>query len=411
MKTTTLCVLASLAVFSADISAQCFAPDNLSGPCWTPTVAKLPSFPGITMPGMNICWDQCNPTTQTCADVNIGVPFRVGCDQFNAKITVRDCVVGAPLLEGDLILDYTRTWDELDPTTFSTIYQVWRFAAKIDMRSSTTSPLGCPVPSCIGPQPSAFYYGYMDYALDCASGQFKSALVLHHGCDEFQHDTLFSDRPGTYHPGTSYALVAPASSANPFVAGPIPATGGPILAEAMRISASSGTSTCIYEEPIAQGVIQPIGMACFCPFAFIPVLTARHMEGVGICSSATSGPSSFKSINLFPVLPWYEVMTTSIGSWTSGASYPGPEQAWVDEGLFLYNDGYAASLGLPSAYADIMYGGSTSRGFPVRGHAQDLTDRFTDLASNWAHQLGTPVALPILGSVRKTDHLVYVNNF
>ena len=39
-----------------------------------------------------------------------------------------------------------------------------------------------------------------------------------------------------------------------------------------------------------------------------PQLTARHMDGVSVCGS------DFRSLNVWPLVPWYEVMTTSLGT-------------------------------------------------------------------------------------------------
>lgn len=405
---------AALVTFTSPTASQCLGPDNLTGPCCQPTAVNLPIFPDIQMPGMGICWNQCAPTNQVCTDLEILAPMPVTCDEYRAELNVVDCATGVLYLRGELILDYTRTWKETDPGVPGSQWQVWRFAAKVDVSPGVPLVPGatnCPQPVCLFTQPTAFYYGYMDYAFDCVNNTYEASLVLHHGCDSFQHDPLLSDKPGFFHPGESYALVGPNTSANPFTPALMPATGGPVIAEAMRLAATPGLGGCVFEEPIAQGDVQVLGMACLCPFAFIPVVTARHMGGVGVCPGPTGVPSNYRSLNFFPALPWYEVITTSIGMWSSNANYPGPEQAWVDEGIFLYTDSCAATAGLPSNFADLMYGGSTARGFLVQGFGGiALTDRFTDLASNWSHTLGTPVALPLLGSVRQTDHLIYTNN-
>ena len=412
MKSALAFTLMALGGLTAEANAQCFGPDNLSGPCWQPTAVNLPAFPDVHMPGKGICWDNCNPSSEVCTDLDITMPIPVSCDQFTAELTVSDCLTGAVELRGKLILDYTRTWNEFDPVIAGGQYQVWRFVAKVDLETPPGIASGCPIPTCLGPTPSAFFYGYMDYALNCSTGQFESALVLFHGCDAFQHDPVLSDRPGAFHPGTSYAIVGPDTSANPFVVAALPATGGAITAEAIRLAAKPSLGGCVNEERIQQGVIQPIGQGCTCTFALAPAqVTARHMAGTGTCVSPVSGPSSFLSLTIGG-LPWIETITTSIGTWTTGASYPGPEQVWVDEGIFLFTDGCAAAAGAPSLFGDLMYGASTSQGYFVLGGDDGggaLTDRFTDLASNLAHTVGTPLSFPILGSVRPTDHLIYVN--
>ena len=100
-------------------------------------------------------------------------PAPTSCGEFIAQLTVDD-TSGIPLLSGTLILDYTRTWTEVDPSGASR--RVWRFAVKADLSPTPGLPASaCVVPDCIpplGPHPTAFYYGYVDYALNCQTGQF-----------------------------------------------------------------------------------------------------------------------------------------------------------------------------------------------------------------------------------------------
>lgn len=380
-------------------SAQCLSPDGLSGPCCSFTNATLPSFPPISMPGEGICWDGCNVAAQVCTKVELAPPVQLSCGEYVVDMKVIDCA-GNALLSSTLHLDYTRTWSEFP--TADTEIQVWRFVVKADVAGATATPPGaCPVPSCLGVWPTAYYYGYVDYAFRCATGGWESALVLFHGCDAFQHDQAISDKPGTYHPTTSYALVAPTTAANPFLPAVLPAAGGPIVAEAIRNAGDPAIFACATEEPINQGIIQPIGAACACPFSIAsPQVTARHMEAASACGS------DFRSLNVFPSFPLFEVMTTSIGTWTTFASYPGPEAAWVDEGVFIHRQGCVA--GGPAPFVEIKYGASTERGYD--GATPTVVfDRMTDMVDNYSIPLGAPIVLPMVGSVRPTRHLLYVN--
>ena len=188
----------SLVAFAAPSLAQCIGPDNLTGPCWQPTAVNLPAFPDIHMPGMGVCWNQCAPTSQVCTDLDILAPTAVTCDQYKAELNVVECATGMVILRGSMILDYTRTWKETDPAAPGSSWQVWRFAAKVDVQATVPLMPGasnCPQPACLLTEPTAFYYGYMDYAFDCVNNVFEASLVLHHGCDSFQHDPLLSTSP------------------------------------------------------------------------------------------------------------------------------------------------------------------------------------------------------------------------
>jgi hypothetical protein len=396
---------ASLALVGAAASAQCLVPDNLNGPCCAPVVANLPVFPPVTLPGIGICWVNCTPT-QTCTQVTLGMPQQIACAQYSIPFEVRDCA-GNLLLISKLHADYTRTWEEF-PIAGAPPIQVWRFTIKADMNAGPAPvPLGCPVPTCLGAHPSAFYYGYLDYAQTCQpGGGFEAAVALYHGCDKFQHDPLLSDKPGVFHPGTSYAVVAPSTPANPFIPALSPAPAGPVFAEALRnVPPTTAAATCIAEEPIVQGVVQFLAQACACPFAFVPPqVTARHIQALTACNS------SINSLNLFPAFPWFEVMSTSLGSWTTAASYPGPERIWADEGIFLHQD-TCDTPGALTLFGEIKYGATTLGGYPAVDFAGQALNKFTDLVNNYAVKVGAPIVGPFVGSVYPSRHLAYLNYF
>ncbi len=389
------------ALSAAQASAQCLLPDNTSGPCCSVVTPTLPAFPAITLPGQAICWDSCNVGAQLCAQVVLGPPVQVNCTEYTVSFQSLDCG-GNPQLKSQLHLAYTRTWSEF-PVPGTVGLQVWRFVVKADVSPSTTA-FGCQVPNCLGTHPTAFYHGYLDYAFDCVNGTWESALVLFHGCDKFQHDPLYSSRPGVFHPGRSFAVVAPSTAANPFVPVALVPTGGPTFFEAMRDAPNAATLACEAAETLTQGKIQNLGSACACPFSFFPPqVTARHAEGTSTCGS------NFRSLSAFPTLPWLELMTTSLGAWSTAASYPGPESVWVDEGTFLHVEACTLT-GAAEAYAEIKVGATTEKGF-LAAVGPVATDRFTDLVDNYSVLLGTPILPPFFGSVRPVHHLVYVNPF
>ena len=69
----------------------------------------------------------------------------------------------------------------------------------------------------------------------------------------------------------------------------------------------------------------------------------------------------------------------------------------------------AAVAGVPLKSFDILYGAITQGGFPLSPIGGPSSTNAVDLASNYSLPVGMPIALPLLGKVGPTDHLVYVN--
>ncbi len=398
--------------WTAPAFGQCVGSDQLElGACCQQLPANVPAFPPAALPGLGICWDNCIVTGQNPLKVAWSMPVPVTCGQYASTLTVSDAGSGLVVLSGVLVLDYTRTWMEIDAS--GAPVQVWRFVAKADL-SWVPSPAAptCPVPSCLppfGPHPTAFFYGYVDYASLCGTTLFENALVLFHGCDFFMHKPGLSDFPGAFHPGRSYGIVAPHSTAQPFMPANLPAPGGALVAEAVRnVNNVAGGGLCIAEDKVVGGVLAPLANGCLCPFAVAPAqVTIRYFAGSGTCVDSSGLSSSWVSLLIaFPTIPWPYLVTTSIGVWTMPTVYPGMEMAWVDEGLFSYHDPCTAK-----DYFEVYYGASTSQGWPVfpTTTGSVLTQNFTDVADNWSATAGGPYIFPMLGSIRQTDHLIYVN--
>jgi hypothetical protein len=393
----------TLAAFQAYAHPQaaCFTPDGLNGPCWAPVNANLPNFPTITLPSTSICWVNCTPT-QACTNIILPAPVLVRCGVYTIAMRVTDCSANG-LLGASLNLDYTRTWLETDPAGIA--HQVWRFVVKADVTPAVPPTVSCTVPPCLGPHPTAFYYGYLDYALNCSTGSYEAALVLFHNCDAFIHNPLFSSRPGVFHPGMSFALVGPQTAVNPFLPVAAAPPVGLIVAEAVRNVPPPGAIACLTEDPV-NGLMQFIVSGCVCPFALNPKqTTARILQGKGLCVDPVFGPTSFQTVNPMAPFPWLHDITTAIGTWTNPAGpYPGDEFAWVDEAPMLYRDSCPQA-----AFGEIYYGASTSKGWMVVPSPQILTQNFTDLASN---RSWTPPAMPVfplVGNVLTTRNLIYLN--
>lgn len=416
---TTIHVLALAGALAPNTQAQgCNTPDGLDGGCWQQVQPTLPAFPAVSLPGAAVCFEACAPT-KDCVKMELSAPMLAGCTHYLSRLDVFDCGSGDLLLTGDLRLDYTRTWRERSPGSQQANLQVWRFTAKGDIGAGDTETGTCIVPTSLGTYPTIFYSGYVDMVFDCAEGSWTSAAMLFHGCDAFQHAEGLSSRPGDFDPETSFALVMPDTAANPFLPSLAPAPGGPLSEEALRtVRQGPGPIVCRAEEPLDSGVLVPLASVCLCPLAVGPAqVTVSYFEGRGTCLDPTGQPSSFQSLNAFPQVPWFELVSFRIGEWTTGANYPGPEQLWANEGLIVYRDSCVAASpegqGQSANFLELHYGATTKRGFPVLPveGGDPLSDTFVDTASNLSHRLGqgNPVQLPILGDARPTDHLIYVN--
>jgi len=396
-----------LAVGSAPVSGQCFGPDGLDiGPCCAPVVSNLPLFPGVSLPGLGICWTQCTLNNTRTLKVSWTPPAQPFCSEYSTLLTVADGTSGTILMTGPMVLDYTRTWIEIDPTGAPT--QVWRFVAKADLALATVGA-PCPVPPCIlpGAHPTAFFYGYVDYTACAAAGPWQNALVLYHAADRFIHAPGLSDKPGAFHPTGSYAIVAPHTLAAPFIPMNTIAGGGPLFGEATRDVNMPGVppALCIVEDHVLQGAMTKLGAGCVNVLSSVPKQqTARNFSGTTNCPTTAGTNGSWASLNInFPFLPWFHMITTSIGSWANPLVFPGKESAWVDEGLFIQRDACTGD------WVELKYGGSTKDGWTAVLPIPVVVTNFTDIADNYSAPLFGPYPTPIMGSIRPTEHLIYVN--
>jgi len=400
-----------VSAFSHTALAQCVGPDNLdpTGACCLQVNAALPPFPSVSNTGLGMCWNNCAPPAQNPLTVAWSAPTASICGEFQTALIV--VPTGGSIMSGPMKLDYTRTWFEVGTT--GTLVQVWRFAAKVDLSvpTSSTSTV-CPIPACLPPtggMTTAFFYGYLDYVMDCGTLTFENSLVLFHAGDFFIHKPGFSSRPGVFHPTTTYAIVAPHNSAQQFVPANLPHPAGSLVAEAVRSTGTAlGSVSCIEEDALAGGVLSFLTQGCASPFGPSPTqYTLSYLTGNGNCVSPLGTPNAFTGmIFSFPTIPWPFMVSASIGSWSSSAIYPGNECAWVDEGLFRYSD---ACTGLD--HFEVFYGGSTDNGWPVipTTPGVSLTQKFIDLAGNWQKVLGGPNNLPLMGNIKPTNHLIYAN--
>ncbi|MEQ8768402.1 MAG: hypothetical protein RL885_31145 [Planctomycetota bacterium] len=397
--------------FAAPAQAQlCFGPDGLQGNCWEKTPANLPDLPEFKLEASGICWNKCDP--QKLAGVlEFQAPNRLTCGVYDSVVTMNDAA-GVPQLVGRARLDYTRTWEEADPN--GRVYQVWRFLTKVDFSLGQANAPSCIVPRCAFSGQTVFYYGYVDYALECNNQQFFNSAVLFHPCDRFIHDPRHSSRPGVFHPDDYFALVAPDNAATPFTpfastSAVVPPAGAAL--GAVRLVPALGTPDCVKEERLQQHVTNNIGQACACPLDRTRNgVTAQFNQGDGSCPDAAGQNSNYAAINTFIpglLFPWLFTVTHHVGAWGGGAGspYPGPEAVYVNEGFYRFYDSCSARLSI-----DVSYGAMTERGFQVKPDPQrpwQATDRFLDIASNYSRTQG--INPPFTGQVFPTQHLIYVN--
>lgn len=403
-------VLAVLSMPSARAQA-CLGPDGLDGPCWQPTTANLPAFPGLDLPGLGVCWKDCVLDDQLDVQVTMDTPLEKSCGQYEAALTVT--AAGEPLLRGTLVLDYTRTWLELAPTAQ---YQVWRFMAKVDLSGEPELGNPCPIPSCLLSLSTAFYYGYVDLAVDCNTAEWAGVLVLFHNSDVWIHGQKSSAKGFGLHPSRNYAIVAPHTQANPFdPTASMSHPDGEILSGRVRnVGHPEAPDLCSTADRISSSLATWLGDVCLSGFGVAnpPRGSAVVFRGAGTCTDSAGVPTWWLSLRLLHVIPvgvpWTFLQGTSIGFWTSDASYPGDERAVVSEGLFLFHDSCASAAGEPSLSLDFFYGAATVAGYLAQSLTGEvITQRFLDLASNYS-QIGIPFP-PLVGHVMPTKHLIYGN--
>ncbi|MEQ8766064.1 MAG: hypothetical protein RL885_19255 [Planctomycetota bacterium] len=405
----------AVGIGSAEAQLLCHGPDNLQGPCCTVTNVNLPDpLPTPpTLPALGICWTACQPS-ETPTQVRMGGFTKIACGVYSVALTVDGAFVGLSIMRGELRLDYTRTWSERNDQMQE--LQCWRFMAKANLfRIQGPDAIGCPVPG--GDEESFFYYGYIDLALNCATGEFEWAICLFHSCDVFIHNPSTSSVPGVFHPQESYAIVAPVTPENPFVAQPLTPFSGPILGGGVRNSTSKGllSHLCVTEEPMIGSPLDRmrltnLGQDCACPKSTSLPLQYTYQSFAALSACGTV----FVSFKPAGSLPWNHLVTASIGTWTGtgpGTPYPGPEAVWATEGPFKTKTSCSARRGtLSLILAEGAYGALTQGGFPVTPDADRpwQSDRMLDLATNFSGLLSA-LKGPYNGSIQGTTRLIYAN--
>lgn len=389
--------LLTVAALQAGAAAQLpCTPDGLDGgPCCTPAQPVYPIVPSFRQGSQGICWRDCDvaalqnyKATWTAS----AVPFNP-CFVQRMILTLSNPSSGAVHWKGQMSLQYSRTWNEIDSSGAQ--LQVWRYLANGNLRpTSAAGPIPCPVPPCAPVfGNSVRFTGYVDYVQDCATGAKQYAWMLTHACDRFDHAPGFP-RAGAFHPDRSYTFVGPSAGFVPGPIQPIEAGGGPF--EAVRYQARVPGTTglvCNFEEPIQLG-INPLQQSCLCgPAAATPQWVESNLQIGGACgTSVVSGG---------PFLPGF--LSMGLGAWTDPTRYPGFEQLRWNAGGYGY---FEPCTGVTAP--EVFYGVTTVGGFQAfiidaSGVLISLPPGFIDQANSKRN------GVTRMNTVYESDHILNLN--
>lgn len=396
-------LLAVLTAFAGVASAQCFTPDNLDGTCCDDAAADLPAFPDINLATKYICFRDCQLSFE--ADLPVKVKHDpVGCGLSLIRFDITNSGGGLVIWKGKLIASYSRTWAEQSPTSSTPDTQVWRFLVNGDFKIdpfvvSTYGSNECIVPPSYATYDKILVTGYVDYALDCTTGNWSMSFALGHECDRFEHDNLFSARPGVFgNDGRTYNWVAPAAG---FVVDPLVANAsGPVLNEGIRDNDFSMPLDliCNTEQPIGQGQFD--AFAADCPCKDGPAVNQWSLCRLFAVSNCGT------TIASVPNDVWDAFLSKGIGFWTDPLVYPGREFLHLQQGFFDYQDGCGTPL---NRY--YMKGVHTQAGWLtfrfIGATLAPVSDRFIDLGT--AIPLSATPFTPAVGRRYLSDRMIAVN--
>ena len=361
--------------------AQCFTPDGLDGgPCCTAAGIKLPKFPPINGPSLQICWKDCDPGSIHSMNMWIAPPRTCGGFPSNELISRGRMTDSTGILwrAKRITMCYSRTWRETNSVT-GTDYQVWRFLLNGDWRSTPGAGISGCVPPCGGqPDQSVVvrFTGYADWAYDCSTGKWSNAWMLTHACDGFDHVKGWP-RGGGFHPDSSYTFVGPAASFTPDPN--VPAPNGLGKTEAVRRAVPASIFTLPtkvvvpqYEETV-QFQVNNISEACACdPSGKTPQFTVSDMAISGTCG--TSAVSSTKFFNGY--------VSMGIGAFNDPATYPGLETLSWSVAELIYQDPCVSTNKREAFFGVSTQGGYKAQSIQTAGPPIGLPSTFIDMANS-----------------------------
>jgi hypothetical protein len=333
-----LLALLALALCAPPARAQC-NPDGLDGgPCCQPALAALPQFPAISSQGIRfICFDNCKTVLNAgyCVDIAQPTPILMGggvvCGVYRTAFNVKLCGTSTILWTGKLTSHYSRNWQAFGATP-GAVFTVWRFLLNGDLFPTSSLPTH-PFfrPACQGTYPGVYFTGYIDYALDCASGTWQVAWSLDHGCDGIHH-APGTARPGAFHPTRSFDFVGPGAGFLPVPGGPATSM-GTIFQQAVRWNNwTASPSICTFEEP-AQGTFQAVQPGfCKCGSGPTGQYVMTFVNANGACGTTVNPGANGPFLQ------------KKIGRWSNLNVFPGDEALRFDFGWLQYRNACTGAL-------------------------------------------------------------------
>lgn len=342
-----LSILAGLILASAEAPAQiqCLQDDGFAvpGACCVGVTPTLPLFPAIGIPSEGCVFRDCIPQATFAQNIFITAPSQLFCDVYIAQVQITGLVNPAPAI---LVAKYTRTWVEIGPTG-TPARQVWRFLVNTDLVYPVGGPPApIPTPTIALAGQAAHFIGSLDYARDCATGQWRAAINLTYLCEDFMHGS-FSVNPAP--PGTNpnhvYSFMGPGPIA--WGAGAPPA--GATVADAVRTTSYNLTTSpllwkCLSKLPTFGGVLSTVAQYCACAIPGVIALPGWSQQNLQFnygCNAAVA--------NAFGLVPFGPLLPTGLSALTLGAYTGAP-------GTFPGNRSMSLYIGVATA-ADPCAGG------------------------------------------------------
>ncbi|MBI1853325.1 MAG: hypothetical protein HYR85_23550 [Planctomycetes bacterium] len=366
-------------------SAQNCMPDGLQGgTCCQPATITLPVFPAVTDRAHFVCFETCDVRAEGDVCIQLGAPRVAHLHNqppipsiYLIRLTIQTCSLNPrDVWNTNLRAQYSRNWlAAVETPGGPPDTEVWRFLVNGNLAPSAflTQHFGrnrCVVPPCVSQFPKPHFWGYIDYARNCATGEWQASMALQHDCDAYEHNGS-SDRPGTFHRDDSYAFVAPAAgfTAN---SATIPAAAGHVFQDQDAIRKNLWASLpniTAHEEPLVSGNWVQGASTCPCSAG---VGTRQDVQmtviGAGECNT------QFQTIGGAPV-PFVQ---KRIGQWSTGPGrYPGNQSLLMVEGVLQVIDGCTSG-----GTVEYVKGVATVGGYQAFRLSQSpLASQFVDLGS------------------------------
>lgn len=393
--------LVALLVFGVQVKeaeASTFTPDGLDGPCCDQTFTVLPALPDVSVVSRYICWQGCQGGLNGAVKVTFEPNPTPACGILIADVTVTNLPCSFTAWTGSLVMTYSRTWAEASVVGDPPDLQVYRFILNGDMTPSAALVTGfggneCVVAPCQATYGSFHVQGYIDFAMDCDTGDFSVAYAFDHDCDSFEHDNTLTCRPGTFHPFVSYTWVGP--SAGFVIDTTTPAASGSATVGAMRNSDFTMPLPliCQNEQPLTSALIGSDLAYCPCSSAAFQYKPQR------LLTSSSCGSTS----ETVPVDVWPGLVGKAIGFWTDPTVYPGRETVHIERGFADYFDSCEADDFRPYFIGVQTQGGFETYDILFTGDTVEVSDQLLDLTNaTWP---GT-ASDPRIGKLSIADRMI-----